>query len=248
MEAALLELREAMQSRKTRFISFYNDVKIHSRQVVTDEEGTKGPLKRFHLAVQTLFSRCNDFSDTNDNQIVIADAVKAVRQGIVDLLALDPRLDWTAKNVVRACDSFLLVLAEKPVTKATKPLEQPNLNVKAYDALNLVDELSLRMSFLGDHLHGGIVERRPAVALIEQLRRKVQTSMFSPIDTAACVTLTRQIMEQLNLLGNVKSKVSGEPGFLSRVTPHVTSQCEAIIRKLGADVHVQPRGSLSIRP
>lgn len=200
--------------------------------------------------METLRRQVNTYPDTNDKELAIVAAIGEVKDITSALLTLDPNTDWTGANVQRACDACLRGMREKPTnpTKPAKQTEERALNVKAYDLLNSIDELNLSMSCIGDPVHGGIEERRPVVALVGQLRHRIHASMFSSLDPLACVALTRQIIAQINLLSDVKSYVNGAPGFLSRVTPHAVSQCEAIIRKLGADVHVQPRGSLSIKP
>lgn len=246
MEQALLEIRQGIQDRRLRYIDFVRSVQIHTSQVWTAEEGGKHLLKRLRLAFGQLQETVRAYSDSNDNQAAIVDALTSVKQCSADLYALDRATDWNVTNIRKACDLFLNVLSAKP-TKATKLTEQPTLNTAAYDLLNAIDELRMRTSCLGDPASGGLEERRAVVAQVDSLRRAVQSNIFAQVDTAQLVANVQNIKVSLASLINLRSRLTGEAGFLSHPVAHVAAQCDVILAKLSGPP-ARPRSALSIAP
>ena len=248
---AVIEARYAIQERRLRFIDFVRSIEIHTRQIQSDEEGSKGLLKKLSRTMAALQGQVYLYSDSNGNESLISAAIQNVKDAVIDLRTLDARLSWSVGLVVASCDSFQRVLAEKfPRAKRVEQMEPAAYNPKRMQLLDMVDDLSAKLLTLGDLSHGGLSERRPAIAKAGDLRRAVHEDLTANLsDSPKLAGMVRDVMQAVADLGSMASQATGQVGFMRASMPAINRQCEAILSMLaGSAPPMRPRGLLSIKP
>lgn len=230
---AEIDRRYAINDHRAQFLAHARDVEIWSRQMTTNEDGTKRPLRAFHDSVRSLFKRCNAFSDSYDNRTDIDAAALEVRQHATELLRLDASLSWVAGRVLAAVAPLQGLLKVDLPTARPGGTEERNANPLRWTLLNEIDELSARLMCLGDYQHGGIEERRPVLRQTGDLRRQISSDMFSPVDSSVVICGVEAIKASVARLASVTSLISGTPGFMGRGMPSVNEQADKIIRLVG---------------
>lgn len=245
---AIIEQRQVIQERRYRFEQFYQSIQIHVRQLLTFEEGSKPLLKRLRHAMGDLLLNVRLFTDTNLNEPAIATSIQAVKLAVSDLLILDSKLDWSARNIQQACDAFARALQEKLPAKLSPPQDPGSINPKRMQLLDQVDELATRLTFLGDYQHGGVEERRPAIALTLALRQAVCKDLTASLnDAATLIVMVQAVKSAVSDLALLQSKITHEAGHMLRAMPSVHQQIDRIIQTLSGPP-ARPRSALSIKP
>lgn len=230
---AEIDRRYAINDHRAQFLAHARDIEIWSRQMTTNEDGTKRPLRSFHDSVRGLFKRCNAFSDPYDNRGDIHAAAMEIRQHATELLRLDSRISWVSNRVLAAVAQLQAFLEVDLPTATRGPSEERVANPLRWTLLNEIDELSARLMCLGDYQHGGLEERRPVIRQTGDLRRMISNDMFSPVDSSPVISATEAIKTSVARLVNVTSLISGKPGFMQRGMPSVNEQADKIIRLVG---------------
>ena len=247
---ALIEQRQAITERRIHFFELNRDIERHVRQVWSDEEGSKSLLKRLRVSMATLQDTVRLYSDVNDNTGEISKAIQSIQDVVVDLRTLDPRLDWSIGLVLNGCASFQRVLAEKfpPV----KPVEREpaSYHPKRLLLLDMADDLSAALLCLGDPAHGGLEQRKPALALAGDFRLAVCADLTANLsDHEKLGAMIRGVMQCVAELDSLPSQTTGQIGFMRGPMPAINRRCEAILSLLAsAAPPTRPRNSLSIKP
>ncbi len=247
----VIESRQALTERRIRFIDFYRNIERHTRQVQSDEEGSKIFLKRLKTSMTNLYEQVLRYSDVNSNEAQISTAIQSVKDCVGDLRTLDPRLNWSVGLVIASCDPFQGCVNEKfPVAKQPQQPDPATINPVRMKLLDMTDELNAKLLTLGDWSHGGITERRVVITKAGDLRAAVHADMTADLsDSAKLATMVRDVMQAVSDLGSLPSKVTGQVGFMRASMPAIQAQSERILAVLAsAAPPMRTRHNLSIKP
>ena len=231
-DPALMAKRRRIQQLSLAYGKQVFQIGQYTRQLASDEEGFKTLRKKMIRVVEQIRLSAQRFGEFIDSRPNLRTELGQLKAYVDELLVLDPRAEFAASALTKACDAMLLTLdaSLEPFTQQVATLPAVNANKeRLYRALEAL-QTSLLCLGSGSNTIDGLILRKPILAKLTALMGEVSNIRGPLNDPAGIVATLREIEADVMALRDVPAKPEGHPFSTINLTlPLIRTQVAAAV-------------------